>query len=137
MTRVDVLEDHFLAIAANSCAGVCSEIWHVYPSQNNSGRRTPVGYVLAYPVQPSELQRLHWRAELFIRRDLHYDASVKSVTVVRGGTVPPSYNLELPNAVGRALLAHTSCSEPLVVTINIYQPIDCINFGRVWIEEDE
>ena len=139
MPPFNVLEDYVVRIVMSSPEGHSGEIWHVFPTKDETGVRTRVGFFMAFIAEPSEIRPTHWEVQLFLRSDVRYDPSrkISEAGAVRHLNTKVHYHSELPAKLGEALIEHNFCDEPIALSVSLYQNTDFIEFGKTWLDDDE
>ena len=137
MSPFNVLEDYVVHVVTSAPDGLAGAIRHVFPTKDGTGVQTPVGYFMAFIGEPSEMRPIHWEVRVFFRADIRYDLARKRCE--RGASnrrdSDIAYHPDLPRNLGTALIDRGFCSEPIALSISLYQNADFVEFGRTWADD--
>lgn len=129
-----ILDQYAVFITTAAPQGLCGYVNHV-----RDRRITPVGCLLAYREEASELRLEHWSVQLFLRMGLRYNEAAGTTDPVEDFPAPkwPGWHPDLPREIGRLLLREAFCTEPMALHVNRFQEFGGLDFGQIWTEDDD
>ena len=133
-----VLEDYLVLIASDTASGGIGYVRHVVRREGGGSTETPVGFFFACVAELSDIRPYHWELQIFLSAGVHYDVEHRISQPVAPDAPqpePPHYAAELPEAIGRFVLDHTHCEEPMALLVNHYRGVDVLEFGETWLDE--
>jgi len=150
---IEVLDGEYVVRPVHASTGaLIAEVSHLH---RRGARKLfiRVAHLSAFAHPGADMTYPHWCIRLFVPSDVRYEEYAKRTVIVsnlqrRAGfflfkrliqffySEFPSIHPELPRALGRALVAASYCSEPMVVHVHSSMEQSSLEIGEVYHDDD-